>query len=355
MTQRLPPVLSRQVSRPIILPTRATPLKHIPAIPSAEHAGYPHRIDGERERGTQSHHIPSHQDIMSTLQPTQDKGPAGTPVGPPGGVVIHSEGTNNIGGTFGPGPLPLCSATFDRPRAVTVNIAIRPGITDAVAPAGYRAQGTLTLLATIRVGRGRAATRFNVDIPIFGSTSATSYVRSPDITIPLVAESIDVSMRFALFGWGLSNALWVANVLPPAQSDQIFDDPPIMTPAQSADLAVLPVTAWIGEAEAMPRKNYPFRRVTALLDAAGGANPSMQIPLCSAIDRVGLIAGEGATPATQPFVTFAFIGPGAVGVIGPLYPNEEPLVVPNQCHLVQVTNTDGALPHNFCLTQYASL
>jgi hypothetical protein len=350
MTQRLPPVLSRQVSRPIVLPTKATPLKHIPHIPSAEHAGYPKRIDGGRERGTQSHHIPTHADILSTLQPTQDKGPGPAPTTPPSGLVIHAEGTNDVQSA---GVTPLCNVTFDRPRPCTLYVAIRPGIAAGTAP-GFAVPGAFTLIGTVRVGRGRAATRFNFDLPLIGSVSAAGYIRSPIIELPLDAENIDVSMRWAPFGWGLSNLVWASAVLPNANPDSTFDDPPVLQPGQGPNI-VVPVTAWVAEGESTPRLNYPLRRVTSILDASGGATPSMIIPICMGVDRVSLLSDGAATPVAQPAVTYAFIGPGAVGNIAGLLPNEEPLVIPDQCHQIKVTNSDGANPHNFCLIQYSSL
>jgi hypothetical protein len=329
----IPPVLSRQIARPIALPTRAVPLKHIPLISNAGHAQAPVRLAGGP--GLSSPRIPSHADIMSTVQQTQS--PASNPTNPIPSIL--SDGTYEIGGIGQPTRTPLAHISFDRPMPCTIYVAIKPGT--AISNQGaFVPQGTFTLLVTVRFGRGRGATRLNFDLPMVGPIINGAWVRSPILAIPVNAQDVDVAARFAPFGGGLTAAEW-APFLPTAAQDNIFDDPPDIPPGLGP-VATIAITAWIAESESTPRRLFPMRKMSTTL----GAGNSIDIPVCTGAEACRLTADP--TLGT----TFAFIQPGP-STIGNLPANaNEPFPIPNDCHRIVVSTTSTSV---FELVQYASL
>ena len=292
----LPPVLSRQVSRVIALPTRATPLKHIPVISNAGHVGDPVRLAGGR--GASSPHIPSHADIMSTIQPGVGGlgGPGTASSKDPNAPLILTSGTYDVGGPGNVAHIQVAHVSFPTPRACTLYVGIVPG-------SAVDTSGLFTLLGTVKVGRDKGAARFNFDIPapVTGTTGGL-WGRGPLVKIPLVGQDIDCSVRVAPFG-SANNPAFYNN-----QDPNFLDDPPDVGPG-AIPAQHWTLTAFICEGESVPSSHYPARHFSTLL-AAGG---HLLVPVCMGCDRALVLADPSGAAGAQ--MTWEQLGPGGFDII----------------------------------------
>ncbi len=304
----VPPVLSRSVSRVIALPTRSVP-HTVPHGHVVVHEGrrvessggaLPHRLSGER--GASSSHLPTHADVLSTLQPQASQGLGNTQNS--GSPLIDLDGTYTVAV---PGYVQVAHISLLTPQPVTAYIMPVPG-------AVQDNTGSFRLIARISVGKGKSSHTFYVDIPtyIVGS-SAIAGTNGVLVAIPLVCSDLNISVRIAKCG--------------PAQTTAFLNatdtnNPPNPTPAELSPPGANPTTytvrAFIAQEESTPRGRPLAGRHTAALVASGGgtltANPAQGCDSFMILaDPTGTITGSltdvtGNVTANLPVNTILPIG-----------------------------------------------
>jgi hypothetical protein len=300
MSQRVPPVLSRQNTRQIALPQRA-----VPAM-----GGLPPRLVGQAGISPTT---PSADDIRSTIVPDMGAKNQG------GDANIILSGTYQIGTQNGvQGWTQVAHVSLDKPRPMQLYLG----------PVPYSPQdstGNFRVLARINVGRGKTHTRYFCDIPIYspvvGGVIQTAQGGGPGISLPFVAQDLDVACRITASGPGQGTILLNA---------QDLNNQPNATPVTPYN-----ISAFISEADGTaPRGLYPMRRISAFINT--GAPNEL---ICSApfgCDFASLIADPSAT------ITWRQFDASSGAVVDNIPPNLTPTPIISTCGSLAVKNLGGA-------------
>jgi hypothetical protein len=323
----IPPVLSRQIARPIALPTRAVPLKQIPLISNAGHAQAPVRLAGGP--GQSSAHIPTHSDIMSTVQAGQGQGAPGV-AGVSPTPLIDLDGTFTIGGDrTGATFAQVAHLSLSSPRAVTAYIGAVKG-----APQDF--SGQFRLIARVSVGKGKASQVFLVDIPTYTDNPRFGGAM---VALPLVAGDVDIACQ--VYDYGPSRSVAVLNA-------QDINNP---TPATIAELnppgtnpVGFTVSAFISQTEATPRaRPFAGRHTACVL----GPGDTLKVGAAQACDNLMLLGDPTAG------LVLSEIAPNVGGTIANL-PVNTILPIMAETNEIWVQNTSGSTSHFIELCQYLS-
>jgi len=285
MSQRVPPVLSRQNTRQIALPQRA-----VPAM-----GGLPPRLVGQAGISPTT---PSADDIRSTIVPDLSQRRQG------GEANVLLDGTYIL---QAPGWTQVAHLSLDKARPMNVYVGPTPETT----------QDTGTqLFARLTIARGKAFQRYFFDIPIYLNPTNNTLDGGPLVCLPVVGRDADLWVKVI----GTS-----ANTLPGAWTNIDLNNPPDV--AQPGSANPYSITAYISEGEGVPRDRYPGRHVVTKLASAGTSVVTVNVAY--GCDRFWVTADPTAT------VTARLNGP--VGFQIPNLPPNTLLPIMTGCQSITVT------------------
>lgn len=301
MSQRTPPVLSRQNARPIALPQRAVPLV----------GGLPPRLVGQKGI---SPYTPSADDIRSTIVPDQTKRNQG------GEANVLLDGTYVI---QAPGWVQVAHLSLDKARPMNVY----------VGPTPETQQDTLTqLFARLTIARGKAYQRYFFDIPIYLNPTNNALDGGALVCLPVVGRDADLWVKAVATS---------SNTAPSAWANIDINNPPDV--AQPGTTIPYSITAYISEGEAVPRDRYPGRHVVTKLSASGTSVATVNVAY--GCDRVWLTA--------DPTVGTTFTMNGPAGFTIPNLPPNTLIPIMTGCQSFRIVGGSGV--NTVELIQYLSL
>jgi hypothetical protein len=259
MARDLPPILSRNGNvRQIQLPVRAHSL----------HARDPGNMNMPPPRLVgASPYTPEREDVLSTIVP--DKSIRGQG----GSARIVLDGTYTL---QSPGYVQVAHLSLDKPRPVNLYVGPTPNSQQDI--------GT-QLFCRLTIARGKTFERLFFDIPIYapivGGVVKPAVAGGPLISIPVTAQDIDLSAKIVATSAALTAAQW--NLID-------INNPPDVGPGGSA--FPFNISAFIGDAEAIPRTRYPARHVSVVLGNV--TNTTLRIGAAFGCDRALLLVDPTA-------------------------------------------------------------